>query len=103
MAEWQPIETAPHGNDLQPCWIIGFTTWGKPGGPTHWHVGACEWVGDHYEFADVDFDVFPRPTHWQTWPEPPSQISEKLRTLQDLATAPPGLGPSVTKERNDAT
>ena len=27
MAEWQPIETAPHGNDLQPCWIIGFTTW----------------------------------------------------------------------------
>jgi hypothetical protein len=70
---WQPIETAPKGNALQPLWVIGFTTWGKPDGPTHSWVGPCEWVTDHFEFSNTDFDVFPRPTHWHPWPASPLQ------------------------------
>jgi hypothetical protein len=63
---WQPIKTAPKEG-----WIIGATSWGQQVGKLHQHVGPCEWYRDHFEFANTDFDVFPRPTHWQPWPAPP--------------------------------
>lgn len=62
---WQPIETAPKEQ-----WIIGYTSWGQQVGKFHEWVGPCEWIGDHFEFANADFDVFPLPTHWVSWPNP---------------------------------
>lgn len=70
MSEWQPIETAPRE---QYGHIIGYTSWGQHVGKFHEHVGICEWITDHFEFIDVDFDVFPKPTHWHPMPLPPSQ------------------------------
>ena len=62
---WHPIETAPKER-----WIIGYTSWGQQVGAFHEWVGPCEWITDHFEFANTDFDVFPLPTHWQPWPAP---------------------------------
>lgn len=69
--DWQPIETAPKPKTDEPHWIIGYTSWGQQVGKFHEWVGPCEWHSDHFEFANTDFDVFPRPTHWFPWPVPP--------------------------------
>ncbi len=67
---WQPIETAPKPKSDEPCWIIGYTSWGQHVGKFHEWVGPCEWFRDHFEFANTDMDVFPLPTHWTPWPKP---------------------------------
>lgn len=78
---WQPIETAPtpDEDDAATHWIIGYTSWGQHVGKFHWWVGPCEWINDHFEFANTDFDAFPRPTHWQAWPAPPAKATEPPR------------------------
>jgi hypothetical protein len=63
-AGWRDISTAPKD------WIIGYTSWGQHVGKFHEHVGPCEYVSDHHEFANIDFDMFPAPTHWKPWPAP---------------------------------
>lgn len=72
MSDWQPIETAPKPNGDAPLWIIGYASWGQHVGKFHEWVGPCEWMDDHFEFMNHDYDVFPEPTHWQPWPDPPS-------------------------------
>jgi hypothetical protein len=66
LQDWQPIDSAPRE------WIIGYTSWGQHVGKFHEHVGPCEYVDDHHEFVNIDFDVFPSPTHWQPLPAPPA-------------------------------
>ena len=68
--DWRPIKTAVDQ------WIIGYTSWGKEGRVHQW-VGPCERYKDHYEFVNHDFDMFPEPTHWQPFPEPPALNADK--------------------------
>lgn len=79
MTDWKPIETAPRpcGKDLS--FIIGYTSWGQQVGAFHEHVGPCEWMSNHYEFIDTDFDVFPLPTHWTEWPAPMGNVNQQLK------------------------
>ncbi len=69
MSGWQTIDTAPKE------WIIGYTSWGQHVGAFHEWVGPCEWLPNigqgQFQFVNTDFDVFPLPTHWHAWPEPP--------------------------------
>lgn len=68
MTEWQPIETATEE------WVIGYASWGQQVGKFHEHVGPCERYKGEYQFANIDFDVFPNATHWTPWPAPPPRL-----------------------------
>jgi hypothetical protein len=77
---WRPIETVPTPTDRDTAseWIIGYTAWGQHVGKLHEHVGPCEWFADSkhpkggtWEFRNHDFDVFPEPSQWMPWPQPP--------------------------------
>lgn len=68
--EWIPIESAPKEvgpNFIQPT-LIGAVRWGNGSK----HVGPIIFYSQTgWEFIEVDYDMFPSPTHWMPLPEPP--------------------------------
>lgn len=66
---WQDISTAPRDATGYFAWpvLIGLTAW-----KDNVHVGpiVLQPTGD-WEFTELDFDMFPSPTHWQPLPSPP--------------------------------
>ncbi|NTE87258.1 hypothetical protein [Agrobacterium rubi] len=67
VAEWQDISTAPKDvaeHFVQPT-LIGSVKWGDGSR----HVGPIIFYSQTgWEFIEVDYDMFPSPTHWMPFP-----------------------------------
>jgi hypothetical protein len=80
MSDWNPIETAPHGEQID---VYGWRLQGQsaPGGPyRHYWMTVGEISAYTGECADLlapgdgvfAGDIMPNPTHWRPRPIPPA-------------------------------
>lgn len=73
-AEWQPIETAPKGEDV---WILTSTPGHAIPIVASWDEEDQEWVSFNMEYEKLNLKFGKpekwEPTHWQPLPNPPSK------------------------------